>query len=145
MGSKAFDKGGAPCASCHNVASIGRLGGGRLGPDLTATYGKFGGEVGLSAWLKVPSSPTMLPIFGPGTRPLTTAEKKDLAAFLYTQASGKHPKAADTPSDVNNARVSFVALGFAGFIGILLTFKLVWRRRMKGVRKPLVQSTKLKK
>ena len=60
-GSDRFEAGGPSCLSCHAVAGVGALGGGRLGPDLTGSFAKYGGAQGLDASLKTIPFPTMLP------------------------------------------------------------------------------------
>lgn len=80
LGSAVFDQGGPACAGCHAAGAYDHLGGGGLGPDLTAMYTKFGGAQGVTATLAAPPSPTMTPLFA--DHPLTEAEIADLTAFF---------------------------------------------------------------
>jgi len=72
--------GAAACAACHVAGSVGNLGGGSLGPDLTDVSSKLGGIPGLSGWLANPPAAVMSPVFS--RHPLTEGEIADLAAFL---------------------------------------------------------------
>ncbi len=118
--------GGPPCMACHSVAGIGALGGGALGPDLTPAYAKFGADGIASALATIPF-PTMSPIFT--SRPLTAREQADLAAFLQqTAVTGRPPRAVGT----------LAALAGAGAALLLALGNLVWRRRLTGVRRALV-------
>src|ERR1700690_3748542 len=69
-GAISFQRGGAPCMSCHTVSSVVSLGGGSLGPDLTGIPGLLG-EAGLASILATLPFPTMRPLYQ--TRPLTQA------------------------------------------------------------------------
>lgn len=90
IGSTAFDNGGGACASCHEAGDVGHLGGASLGPDLDDSFGNFGGEAGLAAWLAAPASATMQPIFD--NEPLTEPEVADLVAFLETAPDRERPR-----------------------------------------------------
>jgi mono/diheme cytochrome c family protein len=79
VGSIPFQKGGPPCASCHDAAVLPFPGGGTLGPDLTGAFAKLGAK-GMKSILGTLSSPTMKPVFH--GRALTPQEKDDLEAFL---------------------------------------------------------------
>src|SRR5262249_11100640 len=46
-GANALDNGGAACISCHTLSGAGVLGGGKVGPDLTKAYERYGGAKGL--------------------------------------------------------------------------------------------------
>ena len=103
-GSLRLENGGGACAGCHTAGSIGNMGGPGLGPDLTDSVEKFGGEAGLAAWLTNPPSATMMPIFG--DRPLTESEIADLTTFL-----------ADAP-DQSQPSTSIDWLVWAGLAGL---------------------------
>ncbi len=121
-----FENRGPPCLACHSVAGIGALGGGALGPDLTGSYGKFG-EAGLIAFLATTPLPTMKPIFD--DRPLTEHEQAHLAVFLQQAAV----------SERTAATVGQLALlGVAGAALLLLLMRIIWRRRLTEVRRPMV-------
>jgi mono/diheme cytochrome c family protein len=126
-GSNRFDTGGPACLSCHSVAGLGALGGGQLGPDLTGAFDKYGGEQGMQAVLEAVAFPTMAPIFA--DRPLSAEERADLVAFLE--------RAADEERGTGQAgKLVALALGVAG-VGVLLAL-VIWRRRLRGVRRSLV-------
>jgi mono/diheme cytochrome c family protein len=124
LGRIAFRNGGAPCVACHNVSGEAPLGGGTLGPDLTAVYTRFG-EAGISSVLATLPFPTMKPIFD--SRPLTPEEREDLKAFLRQSAG--HPPG--TP------RAAVGALAAGGWLALLLLAQATWRGRLRGVRKTL--------
>lgn len=132
-GSKRFAAGGPACLSCHSVAGVGALGGGRLGPDLTGAYVKYGGQQGLDAALRTLPFPTMLPIFS--RNPLTAAERADLVAFLAT--APERQRAASAAGKLVGFSVAAVCLMAILGLGI-------WRHRLNGVRKPLVNRSKRK-
>src|ERR1041384_7571494 len=70
---------GTACISCHNVNGVGRLGGGTLGPDLTAVNTKYKDNE-LIGILQNPNFPTMKSVFG--TRPLNDEEIVQLFAYF---------------------------------------------------------------
>lgn len=126
-GSERFDAGGPSCLSCHSVAGVGALGGGQLGPDLTGAYDKYGGAQGLRSALETVPFPTMAPIFQ--RKQLTAGEQADLVAFLSTAGSEQRPgRAAGKLVGLSTAAAAVIALFAIG----------IWRRRLTGVRKPLV-------
>ena len=57
-GKVGLNNGGTSCIACHNVNDIGRLGGGTLGPDLTAVNTKYK-DPELISILQNPNFPTM--------------------------------------------------------------------------------------
>ena len=126
-GAQRLGAGGPACLSCHSVAGVGALGGGQLGPDLTGSFAKFGGEQGLQAALTTIPFPTMAPIFM--RRALTAGERADLIAFLATAPDQQRP------ANAAGKLVGFSAV--AATLLVLLGMGL-WRRRLNGVRKPLV-------
>ncbi|MCZ7630999.1 MAG: cytochrome c [Microthrixaceae bacterium] len=91
-GSTGLANGGGACVGCHVAGSVGNLGGGVFGPDLTKVGSRLGGEAGLSAWLVNPPSPTMTPIFA--TKALTPEEIADLTAFLVDAPKQKAPSSS---------------------------------------------------
>lgn len=121
-----FENSGPPCRACHSVAGIGALGGGALGPDLTAAYQKYG-AAGLAAVLAGVPFPTMRPIFTP--RPLTPQEQGHVRAFLQQAVTSRPTRAV--------AQLSLLAV--AGVIVLLVPMQLIWRHRLTGVRERLVQ------
>jgi cytochrome c2 len=125
-GSIRFDNGGPPCLACHSIAGIGALGGGALGPDLTQVYGRLG-EDGIASVLASTPFETMIPIFG--DRPLTEQEQVHVAEFL-SRASASSRTAASV------SQLALLAAAGAAFL--LLVMRVVWRRRLKEVRRPMV-------
>jgi mono/diheme cytochrome c family protein len=116
VGGRGLTNGGPACAACHIAGTVGNLGGGGLGPDLTTAYATLGGEAGLTAWLGNPPSPTMAPIYA--DRPLTDAELADVIAFLAT-----------TPdADVDDGPVDGLVLaGLAGLVVLIGGMAIGWR------------------
>jgi hypothetical protein len=124
-GASQLEKGGPACISCHSISDVGLLGGGTLGPDLTAVADRLG-EAGLSSALQSLPFPSMKAIFD--ERPLTEEEVAHLRA-LFADTSSSTPGGTDT---------KFVFIGLGGLIILVLLSQLIWRNRLKGVRKPLV-------
>lgn len=120
-----FQKGGAPCLACHTVSGVATLGGGSLGPELTGIYGRLG-QAGLASLLATLPFPTMRPIFQ--TRPLTQAEQGDLTA-LFRVAAGRQPV---------DAIPRIIALALSGSVLFLLLAGVIWRKRLKSVRRAFV-------
>lgn len=126
-GSDRFESGGPPCLSCHSVAGVGALGGGQLGPDLTGAFDKYGGGRGLQGVLEAVAFPTMAPIFT--KKPLTAEEGADLVAFLEGAADEQRPAS-------QAGKLVGLSVGVAALIALLAA--VIWRRRLHGVRRPLV-------
>ncbi len=132
-GAESFENGGPPCMACHSAGGLGALGGGALGPDLTGAFDRWGGENGLLGTdagpgiLDTLSFPTMLPVFG--ERQLTPSERADIAAFLEESL---------TAGRTSGAVVTLFLIGAAGTVVMLAFFGFAWRRRLNGVRKPMV-------
>ncbi len=84
-GEKKFDKGGAPCASCHAFGYQGVVSG-NLAADLSLMYSKMG-EQGVRGVLKGLKFPTMKKIYA--DRPLTEEEITALTAFAKDGAIRK--------------------------------------------------------
>ncbi len=128
VGNIRLKNGGPPCQSCHNVEGVSLLGGGRLGPDLTKVYDRYG-DTGLSAALATIPFPTMQPIFG--SRPLTTQEQADLKAFFK--------EAATRPVQQGGLDVTIIAV--IGYLLAILLIGIIWHRRLISVRRTMVQDT----
>jgi ubiquinol-cytochrome c reductase cytochrome c subunit len=116
IGSNRFDSGGTACVACHTAGSVGNLGGRSLGPDLTNTFTKLGGEPGLTAWLSNPPAPTMRPVFS--DRPLTEAEIADVVAFL-ADAPDQDPAA--------DAIDGLLIAGIGGAVALIGAMAIAWR------------------
>jgi hypothetical protein len=132
MGEVHFLNDGPPCMGCHNIDSFGILGGGALGPDLTQAFAKYG-DPGLASVLTNISFPTMKPIYD--DHPLAVEEQADLYAFI--QAAGSQPQ--------SDKEVIVLALSLAGFLAAMFLVGFVWRGRLKGVRRQLMEQARAKK
>jgi len=124
-GAAGFANGGAACGACHSVAGVGALGGGSLGPDLTAVYQRLG-RAGLAAALKGLPFPSMREIYE--YRPLTAQEQADLLAFFAQPQGGQ--------ARPGNSR--FLLLGLGGFALLIALPPVLWRNRVGAVRQDLL-------
>jgi len=128
-GKTSLRNGGAACISCHNIGGIGALGGGTLARDMTDAYSRLG-DAGLASIMKTTPFPIMKDVYG--NRPLTDEEIAHLAAFFREAGRPERPAAARGPG-------TFIIVGIAGVIIIAGVFQFVWRRRLAGVRRPMVK------
>lgn len=129
LGRESFESGAPACVSCHTSAGLTGLGGGILGPDLTAAYGRLEGRAALVAWLSSPPSPVMQPVFAEHS--LDGEEILALVAWMQDEAKGG---VAESPP----RRMPFVLGGVALAGALLVLFDLLWRGRFRGVRRKLV-------
>ncbi len=127
-GANRFQSGMAPCIACHSIAGIGALGGGTLGPDLTQSFTRYGGDNGMAAILANIPFPTMKAVFGEDLV-LNQEEQAEVRAFLE-QAS-----VAQRPTEAVWQLTGLAIVGVAIFLGLS---HLVWRRRIHKVRQPMV-------
>lgn len=129
MGYAHFENEGPPCMGCHSVGKNGLLGGGSMGPDLTDVSNRLTQEeiVSILANSGVDLSPIMQPIYT--THPLTEVEQADLIAFL----------AASVGQSETDKEWLVFAISLAGFLGAVAFFGFVYRNRLRGVRKVMVQ------
>ncbi len=132
LGQTKLKNGGPSCIGCHTVNSLTGLGGGRLGLNLTRAYARLEGRKGLSAWLLAPPSLTMNPIFT--KHPIDEEEVLPLVAFL------KNETERDEPANVT-AMINFMLYGIGGAVVLLVVFDLLWNRRFRGVRQPMVNES----
>jgi hypothetical protein len=114
--------------SCHSISGIGALGGGTLGPDLTDAYRKYGGDAGLASFLTTVPTPTMSAVWS--KEPMTPQEIANLTAFIKEGAVSERPLGAIG---------KLALLAVIALVIIVLIGALYWRRRLLGVRIPLVQ------
>jgi len=129
-GAESFAAGAPACVGCHSIDGLGGFGGGRLGPDLTDAYSRLEGRKALAAWLGAPPGLTMQPVFK--DKPLDGDEILGLVAYMKSRAeSGPHAPPAGP--------LEFLLAGVCGVAGGLVAFDLVWRRRFRAVRRPLVK------
>ena len=129
VGDARFESGGPQCMSCHSIAGIGALGGGTLGPDLTANgFTKYG--EGLAGFLSSPPTVTMNAVWK--DKPLTAQEQADLYAFLKEgSVSGRSVQAL--------LQIALLAIGGAAALIALAQF--YWGKRLRGVRRPMIERT----
>lgn len=135
MGRLHFENSGPPCMGCHNIGSNGILGGGALGPDLTNVTTKRS-QSELAAILSNSGAvnvPVMQPIYA--EHPLTAEEQADLLAFMA--ASAGQPEA--------NREWLVVGISLAGLLAAIGLLELVYHRRLRGVRKPMLRRAHTKK
>jgi mono/diheme cytochrome c family protein len=116
---------GPACMGCHSISGIGELGGGTLGPDLTAVSSRYG-PTGLIAALEGLPFPTMQGVFA--EQPLTPEEVADLGEFFIASESNS----STAPNLI------FVGIGVAAMVVLGVLSHLIWRKRLVGVRIPLV-------
>ena len=133
LGERHLANGGPACISCHSVDDIPMLGGGRLAPDLTKVYERMRGRKNLASWLQAPATPTMRPLFV--NTSLTNDEIMSIVAYLETTAR-QPQQASDT------ATLSFFFLGLGGSVLGFIGADTIWRKRLRGVRKPMVRGEK---
>jgi cytochrome c2 len=127
VGNTRLKNGGPPCMSCHSISGIGALGGGTLGPDLTNVYSTLGGQSGIASFLSTTPTPTMNAVWS--KHPLTPQEIANLAAFIKEGAVAQRPL---------NALAELIVLAVIGAIILVIIAATYWRRRLRGVRIPLV-------
>jgi cytochrome c2 len=131
-GSRRLEHGGPPCLACHDLASLGSTRGGTLGPDLTTSHARLGGQRGLAAWLQAPPTPMMKALYRTAT--LTDDERHGLAA-----AMGKAMQAPSGPRPAGRPALARAAIG--GALIVLVFAGVAWRKRFSAVRRPLVART----
>ncbi len=116
-----FENGGPACNACHNVAGVGTLGGGTLGPDLTHVASRYGKE-GLASALDTLPFPVMKEIYA--NQPLSPVEQAHVRAFLEQADAG--PASAGAPT-------LFVVLGLIG-AGVLFGVMFIgWPRQRESL------------
>jgi mono/diheme cytochrome c family protein len=137
-GEAALKGGGTACISCHNVNGIGTLGGGTLGPDLTAANIKYR-DPELISILQTPNFPTMRSMFA--NRALSEEEIVQLFAYLQ-DAKASLPAAATVPAAAP-IEPWFLVVGFVALVAALGGFGVAWKNRLRGVREEMVRRNRL--
>ena len=123
-------KNGAPfCIGCHNIDGLGLLGGGTLGPDLTDSYSIYG-DAGLEGILSNLPFLTMRPVYA--NNGFSEQEKADLRAFMKSVSGAPQV----------NRELEVIGISLAGFLAIMLVFTIVWRNRLRSVRRQLVERSR---
>ena len=118
--------GSVSCIACHHVSGLDTfVPGGTLAVDLTHVFARLGDE-GLDASLKNPAFPLMNKIFA--DHPLEEEEAFALRSFLYE---------ANRRGELRGDHASLPMFGVLGAIAVLVVLNAFWRRRLRGVRKPL--------
>lgn len=129
-GTRPLANGGASCLSCHHVGGLGGFGGGRLGPDLTKVYERYGDRKKLGAWLSAPATATMLPTFR--DHPMEVEEILPLVAYFEHTARTQQ-------EEPMTSMFLFLLLAGVG-TGLLLALAgHFWRTRFRAVRRPLTK------
>lgn len=128
MGYAHFENEGPPCMGCHSVGNNGFLGGGSMGPNLTDISERL--TLDEMAFLLANSgseiSPVMQPIYT--THPLTVREQADLIAFMIS---------SEGQSETDKEMI-VVGISLAGTVGAAMALGFLYRGRLRGVRRPLV-------
>lgn len=129
MGNHHLENGGPPCMGCHNVGENGLLGGGAMGPDLTnvSTRRSQTEILGILSNTGSVISPVMQPIYA--DTPLTAQEQADLLAFM--EASVGQPE--------SDKELLVFSISLAGFVAALVVIGVVYRNRLRGVRRSLIK------
>ena len=126
-----FQNGGPPCLACHSVGGIGALGGGQLGPDLTAIGLAAQTPAGQQAVIQILTDftgrPTMQVVWE--QHPMTDQERADVVAFLSQAAIGQRP---------TGVVLVLLAVGVAGALAFWGIALIIWRHRLREVRRPLL-------
>jgi mono/diheme cytochrome c family protein len=130
FGERPLMNGGPACISCHTLGTIGSLGGGRLGPDLTRVDERLGGRKGVGTWLSAPATPTMQSVF----RKHALQSDEILRLLATFEDASKRSQPADTSSILN-----FFLFGFSGMLAGLAVLQLAWRGRLRFVRRLIVR------
>jgi mono/diheme cytochrome c family protein len=126
MGDVHLRSDGPPCMGCHSIDRAGALGGGVMGPDLTPAFVKYG-DAGLASVLANISFPAMKPIYA--AHPLAPEEQADLRAFIQAESGQQQV----------NTDALVLGLSLAGFAAAMIGVGIVWRRRLRRVRRLLVE------
>ncbi|OIP34605.1 MAG: hypothetical protein AUK27_07040 [Deltaproteobacteria bacterium CG2_30_66_27] len=131
VGKTRLANGGPHCISCHSIVGVEGLGGGRLAPDLTKVFERLGGRKGLGPWLEAPPTATMSPAFK--KFPLKRDEEI-LPLLAFFEHAARQGGVADTSTSTFN----FLLIGLGGAVVLLILFDLLWLKRFRAVRKPMI-------
>lgn len=121
-GERRFERGGAPCISCHN-ATFNHIGkGGILAKDLTRAYSRLGGFAGIKGIVASPPFPSMLQTYK--NNPVTSEENAQIQLFL--KSTDKQSPAEPMPEMMWFLNAAMVV----GFL-ILIAIAGLWFRRKR--------------
>jgi mono/diheme cytochrome c family protein len=131
MGYAHLENEGPPCMGCHSIGDHGLLGGGNMGPNLTDVSDRLtqNDMVSILANSGAEISQVMEPIYT--THPLTETEQADLIVFM--RASAGQPE--------TDREWLVVAISLGGFAAAVAFFGILYRNRLRGVRKVLVRDS----
>lgn len=129
MGYAHFEHEGPPCMGCHSVGENGILGGGAMGPNLTnvSNHRSESEILGVLTNAGTVTSPVMQPIYS--EYPLTAEEQADLLAFM--KASVGQPE--------SDKEFLVIGISLGGFVAAVLVLGFIYRGRLRGVRRALVE------
>jgi len=116
------------------------MGGGTLGPDLTAANIKYR-DPELILILQNPNFPTMTEMF----RDHKLTDEEIVQVFAYLQNSKNldpHAQVVNT-TDSGSIEPKFLIVGFAITLFSLVGLNLIWRKRHTGVREDMVKRSKI--
>ena len=130
LGRQTLANGAPACIGCHNNADIGGLGGGNLGLDLTKVHSRYGGDVGLKSVLLLTPFPTMSGIFA--EQKITESEAAHFIAY-FKKTNSLDEEAVNTVFLLKG-----IGVGLLGLILVYILISLIWIKRFKGVRIPMV-------
>lgn len=120
IGDKQFEKGGAACISCHNVADSKVLYGGNLAKDLSESY-QLLKSPGINSVLKFLTFPAMANTYT--KKELTESEIADLIAFLKYTSDNKNSAVAQSFNQM------FFLYSLLFFIALLYFFHIFWKNK----------------
>jgi mono/diheme cytochrome c family protein len=132
----ALRNGGPSCISCHSIHGLGGLGGGTIAPDLTTVFERYEGRKALTVWMSAPATPTMQSVFK--NTQLEADEILPLVAYFQHTLQR-------SPEDTATSRLNFVLLGLGGSLVVLGLFDIIWRGRLRSVRRLLVHAQESEK
>lgn len=136
-GTEQLANGGPACISCHTDHRAGAALGGTLGPNLGGVLERLQGKNALSAWLSGPPTSTMKSVFS--KHELTNDEIRSLVAVFEASS-------ANTSYGQDDVIVwmSVLLYGVGGTVVVMLIFSLLWSRRFRAVRRPLIDRANAK-
>ena len=118
-GAQSFDNGAPACMSCHSAGdSLGALGGGSLGPNLTKIWEDNPYFIDVN-WINDEGVPVMGPVFSRNN--ITEDEVQHLQAFFASVA--QQSSASSTGK--------FVIISIIGAVVLLIIYSIIWSGRYR--------------